>query len=291
MKDIVNFDYLYTDDGSFDIKFKPVTRELLDWKQEVYETAKRIRSLTDKPLLLCMSGGVDSEIVARAFLENNIEFTALSLRHTKGTNAHDVNWAIKFCNERNVNHISFDFDFEDFVINKIPKYIEQGYRTWRTFRFQQLFLFELAESMGYTAVLGGGPSPFFTKNGDICLNFKIDEFMCLDWLKNNNQKHFPYFFWQNSEIMAAYFNQGLIKFLLSDPAYFVSVWPTTSPEKATVYHKYWPDMPRRLKYDGFEKITGTELALKYIVPRRVELGEPRDKNVPVNLIKQQFGIV
>ncbi len=145
--------------------------------------------------------------------------------------------------------------------------------------------------MGYTAVLGGGPSPFFTKNGDICLNFKIDEFMCLDWLKNNNQKHFPYFFWQNSEIMAAYFNQGLIKFLLSDPAYFVSVWPTTSPEKATVYHKYWPDMPRRLKYDGFEKITGTELALKYIVPRRVELGEPRDKNVPVNLIKQQFGIV
>ena len=290
MKDIVNFDYSYTADGTFDIKFKPVTRPLLGWKQEVYETAKQIRSLADRPLFLCMSGGIDSEVVARAFIENNIEFTALSLRHIKGTNNHDVDWAIKFCRDRNLKHIVIDFDFEDFVINKIPKYIEQGYVTWRTFRFQQLYLFELAESLGYTAVLGGGPSPFFTVDGEICLNFKIDEFMCLDWLKNNNQKHFPYFYWQNSEIMASYFSQGLINFMLTDPEYFVTVWPTTSPEKLTVYHKYWPEMPRRMKYDGFEKITGTDLALNYIVPRRQKLGEVVSRNVPVRLIKSQFGI-
>lgn len=290
MQNIVNFEHSYTNEEPFDIKFRPISRPLLDWKQEVYETAKKIRSLTDRPLLLCMSGGIDSEVAARAFIENNIEFTALSLRHIQGTNNHDVDWAIKFCQDRNIKHIIVDFDINDFVINKIPKYIEQGYVTWRTFRFQQIYLFELAESLGYTAVLGGGPSPFFTVDGKICLNFKIDEFMCLDWLKNNNQQHFPYFFWQNSEIMAAYFNQGLIKFLLTDPEYFVSVWQKVSPEKATVYHKYWPDMGRRVKYDGFENLVGTDLVTHHIEPRRRELGEPLYRNVPVELIKSQFGI-
>lgn len=292
MNDVVNFDYFFDDAGNFDLKFKPVSRPMLEWNEEVSETTKRIAQLTDRPIYLCMSGGIDSEIIAREFLKNNIKFKGITLRHIKGTNLHDVNYAINFCKEYNVELEVFPFDFEDFVINKIPQQIEQGYNSWRTFRHQQIFLLDLIERKGGTAVMGGGQSPFFTIDNEINWNWKSDEFMCLDWLKRNNAVHFPYFYWQNSELFGSYFNQGLIAHLLADPDYFLNhnSYNNVSVEKMLVCHKYWPDMVRRRKYDGFENVTGKPISLDYIVPRRLAMGELKEKSIPVSEIKRQLGI-
>jgi hypothetical protein len=291
MNNIVNFfNYSYNDDGTFDLKFTPISRPLLSFKEEVGETAKKIGQSTDNPIVLCMSGGIDGEIVARAFIENKIEFTVLSLRHIDGANDHDITFAIDFCKTNNITQKIVEFDFKNFIITKIPDYIDQGYVTWRAFRCQQLYLFELVEEMGATAVLGGGPSPFFTIDDEICLNFKSDEFMCLEWLRKNNKTHFPYFFWHNPEIMASYFKEDLINFMLSDPSYFVNVWLNTSYEKMTVYHKYWTDMPRRRKFDGFENIRGTDWARINIDPLRKSVGELKEKYIPISTIRSQLGI-
>jgi hypothetical protein len=291
MQDVVNFDYTFDDTGNFNLQFNPVSRPVLEWNQEVSETTKKIANLTDKPIYLCMSGGIDSEIIAREFLKNKIPFKALTLRHIKGTNDHDINYAVDFCKSAGVELEVYPFDFEDFVINKIPQYISQGYKSWRTFRFQQLFLFDLIESKGGTAVLGGGQSPFFTENRVINWNWKSDELICLDWLKKNDKLHFPYFYWQNPEIFAAYFNQGLISYLLTDPDYFLNhhAYSNVSVEKMLVCHKYWPDMVRRRKYDGFEMLPGTPI-VDHITRRRKVMGELTEKSIPVSEIKKQLRI-
>jgi hypothetical protein len=45
----------------------------------------------------------------------------------------------------------------------------------------------------------------------------------------------------------------LIKFLLSDPQFFVS-HHHASNEKRIIYHKQWPDMAKREKSSGFGMI-------------------------------------
>lgn len=291
MDHVLNFfKYKYLPDGSFDLTFNHISRPLLSFPDEVDETAKKIRSLTDKPILLCLSGGIDGEVVARSFIKNKIEFTALSLRHVEGTNEHDIGHAINFCKKNNIKHKIVPFDVKKFVLEHMQNYINQGYVTWRIFRFMQLHLFKIADEMHCTAVLGGGPAPFFTVNGEICLRFQSDEFMCVEWLRKNDRLHFPYFFWQNPEIMASYYKQDLINFLLADPSYFVNVWPDVSYEKMTVYHKYWPDLVRRRKFDGFESVRGTEWMIQNHVPIRNRVGELKEKYIPMSIVKSQLGI-
>lgn len=291
MIDIVNFTYSYTDsDRNFDIKFKPVTRPLMPWVDEISNTLKTIRASTDKPLFLCLSGGIDGELIARACLQNNIYFEVITLRHIKGTNAQDISYAIDFCKKYNLKHHIIDFDIEKFIIEEIPQYISQGYVSWRPFRFQQIRLFEIAESMGGVALLGGGDQQYATIDGTICVNFKDDFFMCLEWLRRNNKTHFPYVFMQNPEIFAAYMQIDLINFLLNDPSFFVSVKYNIVLEKITVYHRYFPDMPRRRKLTGFESFPETALFKNYVFKREQDMGGLRELEIPVSTMKQQLGI-
>jgi len=287
----VNFTYLLNQDGTFKINFNPISRPLLDWKSELIQTAKNIRALTDKPLFLCLSGGIDGEVAARSFIKAGIEFTALTLRHNAGTNEHDIVYAREFCKAYNIPHKIVDFDISFFIRNNIPFYIEQGYRSWRTFRFQQIYLFELAESLGGTTVLGGGEQTYITKNNEICINFKSDFFMCVEWLKNNKKLHFPFFHMQNSELYASYLNDKLIQYMHKDPSYFVNVWGNdTSYDKMFVYHKNWPEMKRRKKFNGFENLKTADFTINYVHPRRKELGDPVSQYIPVSLIREQLGI-
>lgn len=287
----VNFTYILNSDDTFEINFNHISRPLLSWKDELAQTARNIRSLTDKPLFVCLSGGIDGEVAARTFLQEGIKFTALSLRHIAGTNDHDVSYAKKFCNFYNVPHLVVDFDISDFITNKIPKYIEQGYRSWRTFRFQQIYLFEIAETLGGTAVLGGGEQVYKTVDDEICLSFKSDFFMCLEWLKNNNKLHFPFFHMQNPELYAAYLNDKLIKFFHDDPSYFINVWGNdTSYDKMFVYHSNWPEMKRRKKFNGFENLKTSDFTINVVHKRRKEIGDAVLKEVPVSLIRKQLGI-
>jgi len=290
MKDVVNFTYSYSSDRNFDIEFNKISRPLMSWPDEIVNTLENIRSITDKPLFLCLSGGIDGEVIARTCIKHNFKFEVISLRHTQGTNDHDVNYAIDFCKTYNIKHHIIDFDIHNFIINEIPKYIEQGYVSWRTFRFQQIYLFELAEAMGGTAVLGGGEQTYFTVDNEICLNFKDDFFMCLEWLRRNNKIHFPFFHMQNPEIFASYMKIDIIDNMLKDPSNFVDVPPNVSYEKMEAYSKYFPDMPRREKYDGFEKIKGSDFARTFIKPRKKSQEKLKEKNIPINLIKQQLGI-
>lgn len=287
----INFTYSRQPDGVYKMNFKPVSRPVMDWSEELDNTAKNIRKLTTKPLFLSLSGGIDSEVMARVFLRNNIEFTAIILRHTEKTNLHDVTYADKFCKDHGIRSLIIDFDVKNFMNVKIPEYMNSGYNTsWRMFRFQQIYLFELAERLNGTIVLGGGEQQYFCQDNKLVMEYKSDFYMCLEWLERNNKLHFPYFFKQNPEVFAAYMKVGLIDFLLTDPLYFVNVHPNTSFEKITVYHRYFPEMERRKKYDGFENVKKQEWFQNHVAEYKKKVGELKTTRLPVSTVKQQLGI-
>lgn len=253
MSKYIAFDYEKTE-SKFDMRFKPVSRTVLDFKEEIFNTASFIRQNTDKPLLLCLSGGIDSEVIARAFIELGIEFTCLIASHKEGTNGYDVWHALKFCNNRGVKYIKYDIDFHEFMTTKVYEYIEQGFKVATPLLFI-IHLMEIADSMDCTAVIGLGEHQFLNIDNSPCLLHNENYTILLEWMKAKGRNHFPHFFNHNPEIVASYIQTDLMKFLLKDPKYFPTYgtdYTILSLEKILIYHNYWPNMRRRKKYGGFE---------------------------------------
>ncbi len=67
------------------------------FRQECLRAARQIRENTSLSIDLFFSGGVDSEVALRSFLESGIDVRVFSLRFKNDLNAHDVEWVNRSC--------------------------------------------------------------------------------------------------------------------------------------------------------------------------------------------------
>jgi len=208
-----------------------------------------------RPIFLSLSGGIDSEVMALAFKDAGVEFTAVILEHSAGTNQHDVYHAKRLCDRYNIKQHAISVDIKQFYQYGIEKYIAQGYQAMHVFRYLQLLILDHVESLGGCAVLGGGDQLFSTVGTQIGVEYNSGHLVSLEWIKNNNTLHFPYFHQTTPCLIAAYYSDPLIKIITADHRYYISpVSAGYSAEKALTYHAAYPEMLRRQKYDGDEKI-------------------------------------
>jgi len=281
-----NVNYTYSNDP-FSIIFNPITRRVLSWKDELLNTAAAIKQQCKKPIVLALSGGIDGEVAALAFLKSNIEFSAMSLRHTAGTNMHDVRYAIDFCAKNNILHHIVDIDYQNFLDVTIEKYIEQGYYATKPFRYLQLVIIDTIEAMGGMAILGGGEQVFNLHGGDICVDYTAEHLVPLEYCSRNKIDHVPYFHMSTPELLASYLEIDLIDLLLKNPHYFRTRTFYWSVEKILVYHGNW-DMVRRSKFNGFEHVwPKTHEKINNLATRFP--GIPAIY-LPVSILKQQLGM-
>jgi hypothetical protein len=282
MSNLVNFNY--TSLENYSLQFKPTTRPLMSWRKEILNTVKLIDKSTTKPLVLCFSGGIDSEIIALALIESKINFSVLTVKHK---NEHDTKYAEFFCQQHNLKQTIIEIDAEKFYTEGIKKYIQQGYKAVRLFRYFQLFLLETLEEMGVCGILGSGEQVYCNVNGEICINMDYGYMISLDWCKNNNATHYPYFFMHNPELYASYMKIDFIKEILKHPLYFTNHKDNKSAEKMIVSHANW-NMGRRDKFHGFEYLQHikipTETNLRKNFPNIIP------KYFPIKTIKEQLGI-
>jgi len=269
------------------VKFKAVSRLPKNLEDEVVETARYIKSKTSKPIIVALSGGIDSEVVCRAFLKANIDFTTITVRYKDNLNSHDIEYADRFCKKFNIKQTYIDMDPFDFYENGIQKYINQGYISTNLFRYLTLFLMETIDRMGACAVLGAGEQIYFNMNNVVQIEHPENLLTPLEWTRNNSI-HFPYFFQTTPEITAAYLNHELIKLLTTDAKYYkCKWWPGYSAEKTIVYHSIFTDMERRRKFNGFENID------EFRQRKQTLLREKFPVNLtytPISLVRTQLGI-
>lgn len=249
-----------------EVTFWPVSRPVKSFKEEITTTAKNIYSSASKPLYLGYSGGIDSEVIARAFLECNIPFTAITFRYLNNVNSYDINYAIKFCKENNIKHIIVDvnpIEIYQSLLSSGNKFLD----SW--FNYMQVEVVKCVDRLGGCAVLGMGglaDFPLHTVDNEISIKILPGSLLSEEWCRKENKLHFPYFFLQNPEIYTSYLEDPLMQHLLSEPNYFKN--RTRTPisvdffmkefsypiiEKLLIFYKFWPEMERRPKYDGFEK--------------------------------------
>lgn len=289
---MIAFDYSYenitntTIEERFKVKFKPIRWPVKPWKEELLVGVRNIVESTNKPIYVLMSGGIDSEIVARILMDLNINFKVLTVRYEYDLNKHDTNYAIRFCEKYNIEQEIVYLNAKEFYSTGIEKYIEQGYRARNIYHYLQLFLLEQLERLGGFGIGGAGEQVYYTINNEVCIRIRPDITLGLDFCKNNNINHHLWLNLSSSEVYGSYLKTDLIELLTSDNNYYINP-DYNSVEKILLCHRFWPEMERRNKYTGFEHLEET-----IRIPKQKELGDRFPDleylYIPIKKIKEEL---
>lgn len=238
----------------FRISFKTVSREPRSWKEELFASAHTIANEADKPIMLALSGGMDSEIMARSFFEQGINFSAFTFEHVGGGNRDDVERARAWCFQYGVPHRIIPFDVKRFLTTDIDAYMQAGYITGSPYRYLQLRLLEEAERMGGYGVLGNGKLNFHPGNGPDgpCVRLGTPFSAPFEWLKKNATVHQPFFLMSTAELVLSYIRIPFVAGAIQTPHAFENPVNNLSLRRF-VYQTDWSDIVSRHQFRGFEK--------------------------------------
>jgi hypothetical protein len=100
---------------NFVIEVDTLKKTSLNYFQESCEAAKEIEATTQGNLYLMYSGGVDSEYALNVFLSLGIKITPVIIKLKPNYNDFDTSYAYKFCQEKNIDPITIDIDYNQFV--------------------------------------------------------------------------------------------------------------------------------------------------------------------------------
>ena len=84
------------------------------WRQELRRTANLVLQDLGRDLVVFLSGGTDSEIVVRNFLEIGFKPKCAIIRFKDDYNDYDVQSAEELCKELDIDLMYLDFDVKDF---------------------------------------------------------------------------------------------------------------------------------------------------------------------------------
>jgi len=215
------------------------------FREECINTAKLIRESTDKSIFVLLSGGVDSEIVARSFFELSIPITCVIGRFNDGMNDHDIRYAFKFCERYRIPYIIIDVDIEKLWKEDLYNYAS----VTRCISPQLILPMWLSDQVdGYT-IIGAGEC-YMVQNSKHKFELWEKEKIA-SWYRHyliNNKEGCPGFFQYTPELMLSYINDDIIKDISNKIEGY-----STYYEKLKVYKKYWKDLESREVYTGFEK--------------------------------------
>lgn len=165
-----------TADETFWYKFGPCTQTPMDFRAECIRAADLIYQSTEKEVVIHFSGGIDSEIICRSFIEAGHPFTACICRFTNHLNKHDIKYAVKFCQEFNIPFYFIEVDVLDYLESDCLHYRDTEFPNpfWQK-NMQKLFM-----DQGHGFQIIGEGDPFLSHD---LLNVKKQSY--------GNAFHFP----------------------------------------------------------------------------------------------------
>lgn len=218
--------------------------------QECLNTAQYIRDNTTGPLMVSLSGGIDSEVICRSFMALEIEFEVFTLRYSDDSNHNDIQYAIDFCNANQIKQHIHTVDFSHIYDKKMNAWIADGYLATNIFRYLQLYIIETITNLGYNPVLGSGEQRYQFQNNIIGITLRPEIVNALRFGSKTGKSVWPYFFMCKPEIVSAFLLESDVKRIIG--ALKSCNLLISQALKKTVYTKYFPELMNRPKYSGFE---------------------------------------
>lgn len=222
------------------------------------ELHKKIKE-NGKEAALFLSGGVDSEIIARNFVKLGLDFEPFFIRFADGLNLHEKYFVDIFAKQtgKKVNYIDIDL-YRWCNLEKGFQYYMKTYHTWDLASPLQMWAREqIPKSF---SVISGNYEPHLFK-------WQLRESLELEWAhffeespfmarmnhcKANGFNDYPFFYLYRPELYASYSKDPIVLKMIENP-YKLSLAST----KKIMMEYYFPEMPVRDKFTGFEKVQPT----------------------------------
>jgi len=271
---------------TFKIWYSPCSQTSGTWPDEIKNAAITISQSTNRDIWICMSGGVDSEIVAQTFKNLKIPFKVLIAKFSNELNEHDISYAVKWCNTNHIEYKFFNFDMLLFLNEGYKKYLNQDLVANNVFRYYTIELLQQVEDMNGFCVLGGKSAGLSLKQQiDDCTTltdnavydtYDIGSLAPLEWCRKNNLNHCVFFYQATSEIHQSYLNDPVNQMLINNP--YILRGAVSVPAKTLIVRSHFPNMAPRIKYHGFEKISSHRLSTQIQMAKYFGLDpETKDK--------------
>lgn len=268
-------------DSQFSVSYMPASRPAADFRTE---SAKLAAALGEEarglPIYVCISGGVDSEVVCRSFLEAGVPFTPVVFRYNKHQRD-DLASIRNFVTANGLRLKTIPFDEE--------KFLRDDLASWTTkYPISEPFVaFDMAriDRLDGYVVFGCGDIVLESKVGSI-FSYELGSFFQpATFMSDENRPGCYQFFQGSAELMLA---------ALNDPVFrrWIDLQPVmgfhdSRQFKAYALKKIWPDLELRRKWTGYERFA----ALYFEGQRRMHetLSSHGDQfHLPVNELLRQL---
>lgn len=218
-----------------------------NFREECVRTARAIAEGTDRPIWVALSGGIDSEVIARCFRELGCDFRAFTVRFDGGRNAHDIAYAADYCAANGVPQKVVDLDIGEFM----RSCRDSPYVSNNVYRFMQMHIIGQVHSLGGYCVMGSGEQRYEKIGSRTVLRYRTEFTSTAHWMNDHGIRAAPYFFLHRPELIHAYAAEPEPQRLFAGELQ-PSKWAHNI--KAAVYRRYWPELVERAKYSGYERV-------------------------------------
>lgn len=233
---------------------KSLKEEIKKTCEEIYLECKKLNT----KLGVFLSGGVDSEIIARTLKELDIPFENYFVLFHHDLNQHEREIVEKFSKQTGCIVNFIDIDFEQWLQSDNDDSYRYYATTYKTFDLSApMQLWARNKISNGVSMTSGLNEPHLyksinTETLELEWMHVFDEsaFMArMDFATEYNFLDFPFFYLHRPELYAAYCYDPYVVSMISNP-YKLSLAST----KKEMLKKYFPDMEVRPKYTGFENL-------------------------------------
>lgn len=225
-----------------------------NFKQEIISANKSIIDHYNniRPTLL-FSGGADSEIILRGFLEIGIVPNIHIYRYENDYNLYDVSYAVSICSSFDVDYTLIDFNLQKFFENEAEHISEVS----QIDRPRALPYCKFLNNVDELPILGASDLTIYRKNNDYSI---LGEWIVRCWehdiawskyLRTLNKPGIAEWFKWTPGLVASFSQTTWCQNLICDK-YCHKLG--TNSTKLYGYREAFPDMIARNKKTGFEKI-------------------------------------
>ena len=239
---------------SFDFKLSTLPR-VENYYAESVLAAEEIYSIKEGAVHIMYSGGLDSEFVLSVFLELGMDVTPVIIR-MGDYNAHDIKYAVDFCQAKNIVPKIVDFDFDKFVTSE--KILDIALES-HSMIYQRPVTAYVASQLDGTILLGDGEPYIRLDNTTNTWNLEVDEhdFAICNYLLKRQIPCVPHFNRYRPGMMSSYLLDPRMK-ELADNTHHGKLGSNSSKVYAYNRHSPFILLPRQ-KYTGYELIEQSEI--------------------------------
>jgi len=221
---------------------------------------------------LGFSGGVDSEVMVRIFMEEKLPFKITILKFENDLNFHDVSFAISYCEEHGLDYDLLYLDIEAFF--KSNEILEIADRTkcvspqicthiWLLEQMDELPVFGCGEG----CVIGVVPDEFASVAPTGWKLYESEKQLAMyRYCLQTGKSAIPGFFRYTPALLYTFMDNQIVRDMVAGkrPGEL-----STQVSKCKIYQSFFPNIRTRPKFHGFEQVADQEQNLREFLINRM----------------------